>query len=54
MKLKWEQVMQSLLVASFLAIAGAAIQTYIEVRQLRKDVDRLEGYIVNLIEETVK
>lgn len=54
MKLKWDSIVQSLVVASLLTIAGAAIQTYIEVRQLRKDVDRLEQYIINIIEETVK
>lgn len=54
MHLKWEQVAQSLVVASLLAISAAAITTYIEVRMLRHDVDRLEEIIENVITEVVK
>ena len=45
MKVKWEGIVQSLIVALLLAILGAALQTYIEVKQLRRDVDRIEVYV---------
>lgn len=41
MKVKWEGVVQSLIVALLLSVLGAAAQTYIEVKMLRKEVDTL-------------
>ena len=43
--------MQSLIAAAVLAILAAAIQTYVEVRMLRNDVDRLEVYVDQLWKE---
>jgi hypothetical protein len=51
MKVKWEGVVQSLIVALLLAILGAAFQTYTEVKMLRHDVNRIEGIIDNLIDQ---
>ena len=48
MKIKWEGVVQSLIVALLLAILGAAFQTYTEVKMLRRDVDRIEVYVDQL------
>jgi hypothetical protein len=48
MKIKWEGVVQSLIVALLLAIFGAAFQTYTEVKMLRVEVDRLNVYVDQL------
>lgn len=40
--------MQSLIVALLLALLGAAFQTYVEVRMLRVEVDRLNVYVDQL------
>ncbi len=48
MKFEWRDVMQSLMAAALLAILAAAVQTYIEVKLLRNDVDRLEVYVDQL------
>lgn len=51
MKVKWEGVVQSLIVALLLTLIGAAFQTYIEVKLLRHDVQRIEGIIDNLVDK---
>lgn len=43
-------IVQSVIVALLLALLGAAASTYIEVRLLRHDMDRLEGIIDNLVD----
>jgi hypothetical protein len=45
------RIIESVTVALLLAVLGAAVSTYIEVRMLRHDVDRIEGIIDNLVEE---
>jgi predicted transcriptional regulator len=51
MKLNVQAMIQSLIVALLLAIAAAAVSTYIEVKLLRQDVDRLEVYVQQLWEQ---
>ena len=41
MKIRWESVVQSVVVALLVAMAVAAEQTYIEVKMLRKELDQL-------------
>jgi hypothetical protein len=43
-----QRVIESITVALLLAVLGAAVSTYIEVRMLRRDVDRLEVYVDQL------
>lgn len=50
MKVKWEGIVQSIVVALLLALIGAAFQTYVEVKMLRHDVQRIEGIIDNLVD----
>jgi len=40
-----QRIVESVTVALLLAVLGAAISTYIEVKLLRNDVDRLEVYV---------
>jgi hypothetical protein len=40
-KIRWESVVQSVVVALLVAMAVAAEQTYIEVKMLRKELDQL-------------
>lgn len=42
------------LTAVTLAILGAAIQTYIEVKMLRHDMNRVEEILDNIVDEVVK
>lgn len=51
MKINWGGVVQSLIVALLLAVFGAAMSTYIEVKQLRRDVDRIEVYVDQMWKE---
>ena len=48
MKIKLDSIVQAVIVAMLLAIMGAAFQTYVEVKLLRQDVDRLEVYVDQL------
>jgi predicted transcriptional regulator len=50
-RLKVEAIMQSVIVALLLGVLSAAVSTYIEVKQLRRDVDRLEVYVQQLWEQ---
>ena len=43
-----QRIVESVTVALLLAVLGAAISTYIEVKLLRNDVDRLEVYVDQL------
>lgn len=43
-----------LLPALLLAVLATAIQTWLEVRMLRHDMDRVEGILDNLVDEAVK
>lgn len=54
MKLDLRAILQSLIVALLLAVLGAAVSTYVEVRMLRHDVERLEGIVDSLVDEAVK
>jgi hypothetical protein len=50
-KLNWRDVAQAVIVASVLAVLAGAVDTYIQVRLLRHDLDRVEGIIDNLVGE---
>lgn len=52
MRLDWRGMVQSLIVALLLAILGAALSTYNEVKLLRHDVDRLQVYVDQLWEDS--
>ncbi len=54
MRLNWRDLIQSLIAAAVLAILAAAVQTYVEVRMLRNDVDRLTVYVDQLWEDSRK
>lgn len=40
-----QKIVESVITALLLAILGAALSTYVEVKQLRRDVDRIEVYV---------
>ena len=44
LRLDTNGIIQAVIVAMLLGILSAAVSTYIEVRELRRDVDRLEVY----------
>jgi len=46
-----QRIIEALTVSLLLAVLGAAVSTYIEVRLLRNDVDRLEVYVDQLWRE---
>lgn len=46
-----QKIVESVATALLLAILGAALSTYIEVKQLRRDVDRIEVYVDQLWRE---
>ena len=46
--MSWEWLRDKLLPAAILALLGTAISTYIEVKMLRNDVNRLEVYVDQL------
>jgi len=48
MKFKLDAIVQAVVVALLIAILGAAMQTYVEVKSLRHDVDRIEVYVDQL------
>jgi hypothetical protein len=48
MKIDTQSIVQGLIVGLLMAIFAAAISTYVEVKLLRADVDRLEVYVDQL------
>lgn len=54
MKLEWKGIVQSVVVALLVSLVVAAFQTYVEVKMLRHDVQRLEEVIDNLVDEATK
>lgn len=54
MKLDMGQVIQALIVGVTMGILAASINTYLEVKLLRHDVNRLEDIIDNLVDEASK
>lgn len=50
MRVKWNEIIQGFIVAALLGIMGAAISTWVEVKMLRHDVQRIEGIIDNLVD----
>lgn len=48
MKLNFQGIVQAIVVALLLGILSAAVSTYMEVKMLRRDVDRLEVYVQQL------
>ena len=51
MKINWQAIVQSIIVALLLGLLSAAMSTYIEVRMLRHDVNRIMEVIDNLVDE---
>lgn len=49
-----QRLIEAVTVALLLAVLGAAVNTYIEVKMLRHDVQRLEEIIDNIVDEAVK
>lgn len=43
-----QRIVESVTVALLLAVLGAAVSTYLEVKMLRHDLDRLEIYVDQL------
>lgn len=41
MKIRWEGVVQAVVVALLVSVVVAAEQTYVEVKMLRKELDQL-------------
>lgn len=44
-------ILQSVIVATLLAVFAAAFSTYVEVKQMRRDLDRIEVYVDQMWKE---
>jgi len=53
-KINIQAILQSIIVALLLTVLGAAVQTYMEVKMLRHDMDRVESILDNLVDEATK
>ncbi len=51
MKIDVDRIVQAVIVALLLSLVAAAGQTYVEVKMLRHDMERVEGIIDNLVDE---
>jgi hypothetical protein len=47
-----ERLVEAILAAAVLGILGAAVQTYLEVKMLRHDVQRIEEILDNLVDNS--
>ncbi len=51
MKIDVDRIVQAVIVGLLLSLLAAAGQTYVEVKMLRHDLDRIESIIDNLVDD---